>query len=139
MRFKNHLPLLIGGDLIVLLVVIWLGRLSHTISVWDISGWLFTSAPFVIAWFAVTPWFGLFKADISQTWAKFWPRLLLGWGLIGCPLGLMLRSLFLGRPIIEGIIPIFAVIMFVTTTLAIMLWRGGYMWWSHRSEPQLHA
>jgi len=129
---KTEKLILIGGDLIALLVIVWLGRLSHTQDIFDIGAWLFTASPFLISWFVVIPWLGLYQPTIVTNWQAWLPRLLLGWGLIGLPIGLMLRSLFLGRPVIAGIMPTFALVMLLTTSTALIAWRFGYQWFYRR-------
>lgn len=117
---------LIIGDTLTMLIVVWIGRLSHTINIWDPFGLITTAWPFLLGWFAIMPFMGLFQ---PLTWAKTWPRLLLGWPLLGLPLGLVLRSISLGRPPISGIMPTFALVMLITTTLAMLGWRRSYTWW----------
>jgi hypothetical protein len=128
----HRLAVLIGGDLLALLLFTWVGRSSHALSSLDIAAGLTTAAPFVISWFVLAPWFGLFQAEISQSWQKFTPRILLVW-LIGGPLAGLLRALFLGRPIPEGIIPIFVLITMAVGSLFMLIWRLGYSRWvNHR-------
>jgi hypothetical protein len=130
----QRLMVLIGGDLLTLLLFTWVGRSSHTLPGSDIIAALMTAAPFVISWFALAPWFGLFQAQISQAWQKFVPRILIVW-LIGGPLAGLLRALFLGRPIPEGIIPIFVIITMIVASLFMLIWRLGYNWWVKRTWP----
>jgi hypothetical protein len=127
-----RLALLIGGDLLVLLLFTWVGRSSHSLPSTGISAGLATAAPFIISWFLIAPWFGLFQAGVSQTWRKLIPRLLLVW-LIAGPLAGLLRALFLGRPIPEGIVPTFVVITTLVAGLFMLIWRLGYIWWANRS------
>jgi hypothetical protein len=128
----QRLALLIGGDLLVLLLFTWVGRSSHSLSGTDIFAGLATAAPFIISWFLIAPWFGLFQVEVSQTWRKLVPRLLLVW-LIGGPLAGLLRALFLGRPIPEGIVPTFVVITMIVASLFMLVWRLGYIWWVNRA------
>ncbi|HXV42840.1 MAG TPA: DUF3054 domain-containing protein [Anaerolineae bacterium] len=130
----QRLALLIGGDLLSLLLFTWIGRSSHSLPGADISAGLETAAPFVISWFLVAPWFGLFRREISQNWRKLVPRLLLVW-LIAGPLAGLLRALFLGRPIPEGIVPIFVVVTMTVASLLMLAWRLGYLWWANRTWP----
>ena len=127
----SHVIILVIGDVLVLLLFAWVGRRSHSLSVLDIKALLTTAAPFIVAWFMVTPWFGLFKAEVSQNWRKLLPRLLIAWA-IGGPLALVLRALFLGRAIPGGIIPSFAFVALGFTTLFMLIWRLGYVWWANR-------
>jgi hypothetical protein len=69
---------------------------------------------------------------MAQTRRKLVPRLLLVW-LIGGPLAGLLRALFLGRPIPEGIVPTFVVITMVIASLFMLVWRLGYIWWINRA------
>ncbi|MDM8519166.1 DUF3054 domain-containing protein [Anaerolineales bacterium HSG6] len=126
---KNSTITLAIGDLVALLLIVWLGRLSHVISIWDVGQWLYTAFPFVLAWFVIMPWFGVYQTEIHQNWRRLLPRLLLGWTLVGLPLGLMMRSFILGRPIIAGIMPTFAMVMVITTTSAILGWRFVHQRW----------
>jgi hypothetical protein len=126
---------LIIGDALVMLLFAWVGRRSHAMSMFDIGALLTAAVPFIVAWFLVTPWFGLFTTEVSQHWRRLLPRLLIGWA-IGGPLALVLRALFLGRPIPAGIIPSFAVVALGFTTLLMLAWRLGYCWWANRRRPQ---
>lgn len=129
---SKRLIVLIAGDFLVLLLFMWIGRTSHRFSDTGFSATLATVAPFIISWYLTTPWFGLFRAEISQKTQKLVPRLLLAWIVVGAPLALILRTLYLGRSIPGGIVPIFAVIMLTGTTLSILAWRLGYIWWVNR-------
>lgn len=131
----NRVLVLIIGDALVMLLFAWVGRRSHAMSMLDIRAWLIAAAPFIITWFLVTPWFGLFKAEVSQHWRKLLPRLLVAWA-IGGPLALVLRALFLGRPIPAGIIPSFALVALGFTTFFMLIWRLGYCWWVGRRASQ---
>ena len=128
-----RLAVLIGGDLLTLLLFTWVGRSSHTLASTDIVAGLATAAPFVISWFGLAALFGLFRAEVSQTWQKFVPRILGVW-LIGGPLAGLLRALFLGRPIPEGIIPTFVLITMAVASLFMLVWRLGYSWWAKRTR-----
>lgn len=128
----QRLVWLIGGDILVMLLFTWVGRSRHTLSTTDITAGLTTAAPFIISWFLITPWFGLFRADVSQNWRKLVPRLLLAWVIIGGPLAIVLRALFLGRPIPGGINLTFAWVSLAFTTLFMLIWRLGYIWWVNR-------
>ena len=131
----NRIIILVVGDFLVLLLFAWVGRSSHSLSILDIKAIIVTAAPFMIGWFLVTPWFGLFSADVSQNWRKLVPRLLIAWA-IGGSLALVLRALYLGRPIPGGIIPTFALVALGFTTLFMLIWRLAYIWWVNRRHNQ---
>jgi hypothetical protein len=126
--------LLIIGDLVVMFIIVLAGRVSHAFSAADLRGGLWTAAPFIISWFVVTPWFGLFRPAVSLHWRRLTPRLLLAWCIFGILLAMVLRALFLGRSIPEGIVPVFALVMLATTTVTMLLWRLGYIWLFHRLD-----
>lgn len=128
MKNRNSLALLIAGDLLVILSFVWIGRSSHSMAITDIVASLATAVPFIISWFAIMPWFGIYTAAINQSWQRMTLRLLLAWAVAG-PAALVLRALFLGRPIVGGIIPIFAVVSLVYIGLVALIWRLGYIWW----------
>lgn len=128
---SNNKFILIAGDFIVLLLFVLVGRGSHSMSA-DIPAIMMTAAPFLFGWFVITPWFGLFKADVSLNWRALLPRLIIGWA-IGGALALVLRTLLLGRPVPAGIIPSFAVAAMSFSTLFMLIWRLGYLWWMRRS------
>lgn len=127
----NRVALLVGGDFLTLFLFIWVGRIRHSFASTDIGGTLAVAAPFLLSWFGITPWFGLFQGPTSRNWRRLIPRLLLAWA-IGGPLALVLRNLFLGRPLIGGIIPSFAAIMLLGTTIFLLMWRLAYIRWANR-------
>ena len=131
----NHRPILIIGDLLVILSFVWVGRSSHSLSMTNITESLSTALPFIISWFLITPWFGIYRAEVSCNWRKLVPRLLVAWAVAG-PVALVLRALFLGRPLPEGIIPIFAIVSLGYIGLVALVWRLGYIWWVNRSLGQ---
>lgn len=130
----KHIALLATGDLLALLLFVWIGRRSHALSITDMTAVLSTALPFIMGWFLVAPWFGLFRADVSQSWRKLIARLLIAWVVLGGPLSLILRTIFLGRPLFTGLIPTFALITMIVTTLFLMIWRLGYVWWCNRNS-----
>ena len=132
---SNHLIVLIAGDLLVLLLFVMIGRRSPSMLTIDVKAFLSTAIPFFIGWFAVTPWFGLFSADVSQNWRKLVPRLLIAWA-IGGPLALILRAWLLGRAIPGGIPISFVAAGLGFSTLFMLAWRLGFSWWCSRLGNQ---
>ena len=131
----NQSAILIAGDLLVLLSFVWIGRSSHSLSITDIGAGLFTALPFIIGWFAVTPWFGLYRQDACQNWRKLVPRLLIA-VVIAILVSATLRALFLGRPIPGGIMPTFTLIALSYIGLVTLVWRLGYIWWINRRKDK---
>ena len=122
---------LVLGDLLALLLFVWVGRGTHSLPSSDIVAALVTAAPFVLGWFVVAPWLGLYKARVSQNLGQLLPRLLLAW-LIAGPLSALLRAIFLGRPLPEGIIPIFVLVTTGVGFAFFLVWRLLYLWWNNR-------
>ena len=131
-KLSTQQIILIIGDVLVLLSFVWIGRDSHNLSTVDIAAGLFTALPFIIGWFLITPWFGIYKEAISQSWRKLVPRLLPAW-VVAAPVTLILRALFLGRPVPAGIIPTFALVSFIYIGLVALVWRLVYMGWLNHS------
>lgn len=132
----KRIILLVAGDFLAFLLFVWIGRSNHALALTDVGAVIWTAAPFMIAWFVISPWLGLFQIEISESWRKFLPRFLVAWVLLGGPLGLILRNIFLQRPLIGGIIPSFAIVTLLVTTLFLLIWRLGYIWWHTRQYHQ---
>ena len=137
-RTTQQLITLIIGDLLVILSFVWVGRSSHHLSLTDLAASLSTALPFILSWFVIMPWFGVYQADISRTAKKLMPRLILGWLIAGF-VALILRNLFLGRPLIAGILPTFAIVSIGYIGLLMVIWRLGYIWWSSRRQANSGA
>lgn len=113
---KSTLIWLAIGDGLVVLAVTLFGFKSHN---QDLAGlhWMSTFLPTVLAWGGIAPWFGLYHPRvISRPW-QVWriiPTLLLA-----TPLAMLLRSLWLGRPVIW----IFALVLGGALLLVFLVWR----------------
>ena len=68
---RNQLIFLIAVDLLVLLVVTWLGFATHDRSLAD-GRWLTTFIPLVFSWFLAAPWLGLYRAGAADRVQDFW-------------------------------------------------------------------
>jgi hypothetical protein len=122
---------LIIGDALVLLTFVLIGRRSHAMAATDIMAVLATALPFVVCWFLITPWWGIYRADISLNPAKLWPRLAIGC-LTAVPAALVLRALLLGRTLPAGIPLTFGLVSLGYIGGVMLAWRLGYIWWSRR-------
>jgi hypothetical protein len=130
-KSRSSPAILVAGDLLVILSFVWIGRSSHSLAINDILAGLSTALPFILSWFLITPWFGIYLTDVAQDWRKLVPRLLLAWAVAG-PVALVLRALVLGRPVPGGIIPIFAMVSLGYIGLVALVWRLAYIWWVNR-------
>ncbi len=114
--------LLALGDAVVFLIFSWLGRNSHheAADVAALPNVVGTAAPFLIAWFAVAGFRGMYtKGASTATPGRAVARTALTWCIAG-PLGLALRALILRR----GIPPSFAIVALLTNLILLLGWRG---------------
>ena len=112
---------LIPGDILAILAVILIGFATHgelnTSFITHMSALLI---PLIIAWFLLSPWFGLFQTEIISNPKQLWrPALIM---LFAAPLAAVLRGLILNAPII----PIFVVVLIFTSAFGMVVWRSLY-------------
>ena len=79
-----------------------------------------TFFPLVIGWFLLAPRLGLFQDEVIHNARQLWRPALAA--LFAAPLAAVLRGLMLNTPIIT----IFAVVLGVTSTLGMVVWRALY-------------
>ena len=77
--------------------------------------------PLMVGWFLLAPWFDLFQNEIIHNPRQLWRPVVVA--VFAAPLAAVLRGLILNAPII----PIFAVVLGITTALGMMIWRGLYL------------
>lgn len=130
---SRQVLILAVGDLLVLLSFVLIGRRSHALSTADFFAGLYTALPFVVCWFLVTPWLGLFKLDVASNLSRLLPRLLVGWA-IAVPLAHVMRAWLLGRPIPQGIPLTFVIVSLSYIGFVMLAWRVGYLWWANRRQ-----
>ena len=124
---KNYF--LILGDIFVILAITLIGFATHgelnTSFVTRMSVLFF---PLVLAWILLSPWFGLFQPEITSNLKQVWrPALAM---LFAAPLAAVLRGLILNAPII----PIFVVVLGVTSALGMLFWRGLFFFLSRKTR-----
>lgn len=129
MNSRRLATILIAGDLVVLLIFVIIGRMSHDMTSSTIDSGIITGATLIVPWlimvFAVK---ALPGADLRQ----FILRSLTAW-LIAVPLGLIARALMLGSNVIS--------VPFMLTTLAlggasVFGWRLLFAAiWLRRTQP----
>jgi len=118
---KNRTVLFIG-DLLALAIVTVIGFTTHgeagaAFLPRMAAAWL----PLSISWFAIAPFFGLFSSgtttDLKQLWRPALAMFFAG------PLAVVMRGLILNAPII----PIFGVVLSLTSALGVVIWRAVYL------------
>jgi hypothetical protein len=118
---KHSKAILILGDILAICLVTIIGFATH-----NESGLSFLPRmaaaffPLAISWFLLAPWFGLFQDEIVHNARQLWRPAFTA--LFAAPLAAVLRGFILNAPII----PIFAVVLGVTTAFGIVLWRWLY-------------
>jgi hypothetical protein len=85
--------------------------------------------PLTISWFLLGHWFGLFQREITTNPKQLWRPVVAMF--LAAPFAVVSRGLVLNTPII----PIFAIILSVSTAFGMFVWRGIYLLFSR----SLHA
>lgn len=127
---RRWVPL--GGDLLLFLVFAALGRASHGLlgdgnPVWGV---LRAAAPFAVAWLALAPFFHGHRLEPEARARTVVLRTGGAWLAAGL-LGLILRSLALGRP---APLP-FALITLFGNGALLIAWRLALTLWLRRRAP----
>jgi Protein of unknown function (DUF3054) len=119
--------ILILGDLLVIALITIVGFVSHgevraglpSPSVLPRMAAVFF--PLTVSWFTLAPALGLFQQGTASNPKQLW-RPALG-ALFAAPLATVLRGFLLNAPVI----PIFAVVLAVTSALGMVIWRALYV------------
>lgn len=117
---------LAAGDAAAFLLFAGLGRDQHGES-GGASAVVITAAPFLVAWFAVTPRFAVFQAGWRHGGWRSLQRLGLAW-LAAWPVALLLRRVVQQR----GIPFSFDLVALVANAVFLLTWRGAYLLWAGR-------
>ena len=142
---KNKI--LILGDTLTLLIITLIGFATHgETSISFLPRMLTTFIPLLIAWFLLSPWFGLFNSaptlpppNPEGIWGR-WRVATEGAIKAGLamlfagPLAVVLRGLILNAPII----PIFAVVLSATSTLGMIIWRIVYLILKRKADKPIN-
>ncbi len=109
-----------AGDLFVFFLFVLLGRADHEASL-DLPELLKAMVPFALAWFAVAPWLGAYRASSLRSFRRTWTRLLPTWLLCGS-LAVLLRMWWYDRPFIVS----FVVVALTFQAAMLMAWRLAF-------------
>jgi hypothetical protein len=116
---KIPTPLLIGDGLAIL-VVTWIGFLSHKESLLS-PRWLTTLLPVAASWALVAPWLGNYRPDLTCNPRQSWWRAALAM-LLAAPLAGFFRALMLDTLVV----PIFVVVLGLISAVGMSVWRLAY-------------
>ena len=127
--------ILLAGDLIALSLFVLVGQRDHeTIDPTNpLLGMLPNVVAFAIPWSVAAGWLGALQwGDHEGRPYRFFARTLNAW-LVAAPLGLLLRSAFLGRAVIPTL---FVVATFSFGALFLFAWRIGFAAiWMRQKQP----
>jgi flagellar biosynthesis protein FliQ len=120
---------LIVGDILAIAIVTFVGFATHGEA--DLSflpRMLAAFLPLTLAWFLLAPRLGLFHKEIVSDSRQIWrPAFAM---IFAAPFAAILRGLTLDAPVV----PIFAVVLSLTSAIGMMVWRGLFilMSWNRR-------
>jgi len=114
--------ILILGDILAILIVTIIGFATHgEAGLSFIPRMAAAFFPLLMAWFLLSPFLGLFQAEITSNPKQLW-RPILAMFFAG-PFAAILRGILLSAPVI----PIFAVVLSATSAFGMLVWRGIYI------------
>ncbi len=126
-RRMSKRTFLILGDLLALTVITLIGFATHgETSLSFLPRMLTTLVPLAVSWYLVAPWLGLFDPQVTGEAHWLWRPMLAM--LFAGPLAVLLRAILLNTVVI----PIFAVVLSVTSALGMLVWRGVWLFWNKR-------
>jgi len=121
-------PILILGDILAILIVTVIGFATHGEA--DISFLPRMAAAFIpltVAWFLLAPFLGLFQTETISNPKQLWRPVLAM--IFAAPFAAVLRGVLLNAPII----PIFVVVLALTSAFGMSVWRGIYFLLNRKS------
>ena len=124
---RTPLIALILGDALAILVVSLIGFITHygKIEGWR---WLTTFLPVLAGWFAIAPWFGVYRPGASRQLSSIWRPALAAF--LSAPFAAWLRGAWLN----SAILPLFILVMALTNALGFLVWRALWALISSRTQ-----
>lgn len=117
---NRNLWFLLLGDLFVFLLFAYVGKSSHQMEItW--LGLIETAAPFILGWFVVGYFTGIFKPSAYASFGQAIIKTALTW-LVAGPVGLALRAIIFQ----EGFDLTFAIVTMISIAIFMMVWRTIY-------------
>ncbi|HEX9840186.1 MAG TPA: DUF3054 domain-containing protein [Anaerolineales bacterium] len=112
---------LILGDILAIGLITLIGFATHgETDLAFLPRMAATFFPFVIGWFLLAPWLGLFKEEVIDNAQQLWRPALTA--LFAAPMAAVLRGFILSA----AIIPIFAIVLGAASALGMVVWRALY-------------
>ena len=120
---------LIAGDIIALVIITIVGFATHgETDIFFVPRMLTTFIPFIISWFLIAPWLGLFDSQITSTAKPLWRPLLAM--LLASPMAAILRAAMLNAIAL----PLFTIILGGSAALGMLVWRWLYLLWRRKNN-----
>lgn len=133
-RFPWRVATLVVGDVLSFLLFAAVGRRTHAESsgIAAIGQIAETALPFVLGWFAVSPWLGAFRRQATQGPRRMVARTELAW-LAAWPITLLLRWALSA----DHNVPVsFAVVILLANALFLGGWRAVFAMIEHMRSRQ---
>ncbi len=126
---SNSRSILIVGDILAILITTFIGFATHgEANVSFLPRMAAAFFPLVFGWFLLSPLLGLYQPENTSDPKQLWrPALVM---IFAAPLAAVGRGLLLNA----AIIPIFAVVLGVTSALGMLLWRGLFLFFSRKKH-----
>ena len=119
---------LILGDLLALGMITLIGFTTHgEMGLSYLPRMAASFLPVSAAWFLFAPWFGLFQKDIVQNARQLWRPVLVV--IFAGPLAALMRGFVLDT----AVIPVFVVVLSMTSALGLTIWRAVYYLYIRRA------
>ncbi len=117
--------ILISGDALAIAVITLVGFATHgEFSLAFIPRMAASFIPLCVGWFLLAPSLALFQEPVERAHSELWrPGFVM---LFVGPFAALLRSIALG----DSVIPSFAVVLTLTTSIALTVWRLVWLWLS---------
>ncbi|GCE14370.1 DUF3054 domain-containing protein [Tengunoibacter tsumagoiensis] len=118
------------GDVLSFLIFTVIGINSHHEEGVTFQHVVVTVLPFLIGWFVVSPFLGLFRREVTEKRSTMAIRTLSGW-VLAWPICLALRIFFFTPERLQWT---FALIALLTNLIFLLLWRVPYAWSKERKR-----
>jgi hypothetical protein len=115
--------IIIFGDLLVIALITLIGFATHgeaNVSVLPRMAAVFF--PLALSWFLLAPSLGLFRREATADPKQLWRPVLAAF--FAAPLAAVVRGFLLDAPVV----PIFAVVLAMTSALGMLIWRALWYW-----------
>jgi hypothetical protein len=120
MMNNRNLWILLLGDLFVFLLFAYVGKSSHQMEITLLSI-IETAAPFILGWFVVGYFTGIFKPAAYASLGQAIIKVALTW-LVAGPIGLVLRAILFQ----EGFDFTFVIVTMISIAIFMLVWRTIY-------------